>query len=482
MVTEVSAQVSMARKAARGTLALLARQAITLIVTLAGGVLLARLLTPAEFGSYALIVFVSSLTKLLVDGGLGASLIQQEREPTRNDRAVVFSFQLLTAVILAIGIVALASSLQSELGAVEGTGLSLCFAAIAIVAAPFTSISIVILERNLSFVMLGIILAIQPIAFNILAVWLASTGFGVLSLGIALAISNLIVVPVAIWAVQEVPALRFKPRELIGRFQFSLPFIGTNLVSTIKDAVNPLYVGLFVGASAVGYVNWAQQVAIIGMYILVVISRLLFPVFARVKDDKTALPEAVSKILFWANMMVAPIAVFIGLFAEEFTIALYGDQWMPAIPMLYWLLLTNLISPTSSVLMALMNAIGRPSVGLWFAIAWFAATWLLVPVFVSNFGMVGYGYANVCTNLISVALIPVARKFVDFRWGRALVLPWVYTAVAFAVIALPGKAILGTLSIAEAGALGAVSVVMLVGITWLLSRSRIQYLWRSVFK
>lgn len=472
---------SIARRAARGSIALLLRQALTLLVTLIGGVLLARLLSPAQFGSYALIVFVSSLTKLLVDGGLGASLIQQKLKPTRDDRAVVFSFQLVLAIALAFAIILIAPSLELALGSIDGTALALSLSTVAVVAAPFTSISFVILERELKFGALGILMAIQPVFFNILAVWLASSGFGVISFGIALAVSNLLVVPAAIVAVREFPMFRLRIRPLRDRLRFSLPFIGTNLISTIKDAVNPLFIGLFIGASAVGYVNWAQQVTIIGLYMLVVVSRVLFPVFARTKDEPDVLPAAVSKVLFWANMMVAPIAVFLALFTEQLTVALYGNQWLPAVPLLWWLLLTNLISPTSSVLMALLNAIGRPSISFWFALSWFIATWALVPVFVGLFGILGYGIANALTNLISIAIIPIARKYVKFSWVRPLALPWIYTFASFAAIYLPMRMFWEKPPEWSVLPAALVALLILFGITWLFSKSRIQYLWGSVF-
>lgn len=481
-MSEIDRPVSRARSVARGSLALLGRQAITLLVTFIGGVFLARLLSPAEFGAYALIVSVAGLTKLLVDGGLAASLIQQESEPTRDDRAAIFSFQLVAAGILAVVIIVLAPYLEAWMKSPKGTTWSLYLVAIAVLAAPFTSISFVMIERKLSFGVLGVLLTIQPIAFNLVAVCLAFLHLGVLSLGVAFAVSNILVVPAALLAVGEVPHILFRRGSLRGRFRFGLPFIGISVVSTVKDAVNPLFIGVVIGASAAGYLNWAQQIAVIGTYALSILSRLLFPVFSRVKDDPRALEAAVPKILFWANMMVAPVTVFIGLFAHELTTVLYGSQWTPAIALLYWLLLANVVSPTASVLMALMNAIGKPSVSFGFAFAWFGATWVLVPTFVAfAHGYIGYGYANAFVQLISVALIFVARRKVHFKWISALILPWAYTIVSFAVVVIPARMLVEHLSLVEILAVGAAATSTLVGGVWVFSRERFLYLWRSVF-
>src|SRR6188508_3013008 len=103
-----SAPAAIAKKALRGALALGARQVVVQAVNLAGGISLARLLTPAEFGVFGIVTFVLSFLTTLGDVGLGASLIRQHSEPDEHDYRVIFSAQqaLVSLVVIAFWVAA----------------------------------------------------------------------------------------------------------------------------------------------------------------------------------------------------------------------------------------------------------------------------------------------------------------------------------------------------------------------------------------
>ena len=90
------------RKAVRGGFSLLIRQGFGHLIVVSGTILLARLLTPDDFGIYAVVTFLVKFLTLFGDVGLGASLIQREEEPCLEDWRAVFTFQQILVTTFAL--------------------------------------------------------------------------------------------------------------------------------------------------------------------------------------------------------------------------------------------------------------------------------------------------------------------------------------------------------------------------------------------
>src|SRR4051794_21438413 len=101
-----------ARSVVRGSAALGIRQLLTLLATFLGGVGFARLMTPSEVGGIVGLMLVAGLSRALVDGGLAASLVQQERQPTTDETNRVFTAQMWIAAVLCLSIVGVAIAME----------------------------------------------------------------------------------------------------------------------------------------------------------------------------------------------------------------------------------------------------------------------------------------------------------------------------------------------------------------------------------
>ncbi len=132
-------------------------------LTILGGVLLARILSPAEFGLYAIITFVMNFLKAFSDAGLGASLIRHPTEPTVEEYRAVFTVQqVLVALIvllfwLTAPIVAHAYHLPNR------DAWLFRLVALSLLATPFQVIPSIRLERRLSFDKLAMVALAQAI-------------------------------------------------------------------------------------------------------------------------------------------------------------------------------------------------------------------------------------------------------------------------------------------------------------------------------
>lgn len=468
-----------ARRIARGGLSLVARQVITYGASFLSGILVARILAPEDFGISALVTFAAGLIQLLTNAGLSASLIQQQHEPTASERSTVFTTQFVIGLLLAGALAAAAPWIANLYGGVPGTVWALNLTALALAITPLTSLALMGLQRRLDFVRIGMILAIQAITTSAVVALLAWLGLGTVSFGGALLAGNLVALPLAIRAGGPPPRLGFRFADLRGKLRFGLVYTGPGLISAVKDAANPLFIGLVIGTAAAGYTRWAMQLATLGAFLVFALDSMMFSGFARLKEDRVALTRSVETGIFWANALAAPIVVLMLIFTRDVTLGLYGEAWLPAVDLVRLLLLGSLLSPTGAVLFSLMNALGKPRVPLAFAIAWFAATWVLLPLFTPFAGLEAYGWANLVMEPISVVLFVIARRELRFRLVGPALLPWVLALLA----ATPAFALHLTVPLAPLWALILIvigSIAIFAALIWLLAPAERRLLWRMV--
>lgn len=465
--------------ASRGAVSLVGRQAIAFFGSLLCGIFLARILSPSDFGAYAYMLFVQSLAKLLIDGGLTATLVRQPEEPTAQQWRSVFSLQLLLAAVLAVAVLVGTRLLVHTFDAVPHFTVANALTAASLLVAPMLSICFARLERALRFDRIGLLSLVQPLVFSVLAPILAAVGLGAIALGLGILVSTLVALAVALPVTGAPPALTLHLSGIRDRLRFSTAYVGSGLLSVVKDAVNPLLVGAVVGAAAVGYIRWSQQTAALAVYLVGATVPMLFAVFARVQHEPERLGRATSRAIFWANALTAPLAILLTVFIQPITADLYGEKWLAALPLYLLLALTNLISPTTTVLLALCNAIGRPTVPLIFISLWFGGTWLFTSLLVVPLGVLGYGVANALVGLFGIALIVVAKRIVPHRILRPMAVPWLAAAAACAP-AFAVQAVAGELPLPVVAALGAASLALFAGAIRLVAPSEFDSVRRSL--
>jgi O-antigen/teichoic acid export membrane protein len=423
-----------ARRAIRGGIALSARHAVAQGVHALGSLLIAGMVSPSTFGLWVVAIFISGLLPL-AGLGLGSSLVRRPQDPDDHERAVVTSAQLLIATVLA-AVVVLGSSVLVGFYAMPASAAWLFrAAAFSLLLTPLQTLAIVRLERSLAFGRIAVVEAAQAVAFNGVGVTLAIAGAGEWSAAGAVLAKTVVGVLLLLPVARPIRSFRWDISLLRSHLAFGLEYQGAAFFSMAKDAAIPVLIGAVAGASAVGLVGWAQMVAAYPLLALMALQRLYFPVFARLQDDRHALGRLMEQIVFATNAIVSPLAVVTLILIEPATPLLFGSRWMPALPLLHWLWLANLVVPTATPALAMLAAVGRPRVGFVFAAFWMIATWALSAPLVLSLGVLGFGIANAIVQLSNLPLIRIAQRAAPFRVVRTISPPWVYAGSLGIVLA-----------------------------------------------
>lgn len=319
---------------------ILLRQGLQFFVAIA----LARLLSPEEFGTIALLYLFVGLAGAFVDSGLSAALVQRQ-EITHTDESTVFWFNIGTAGAIALclwisspliarffeipvlepltGVIAL-NLIVSALGAIHGT----------------------LLAKRLDFKTPMKIGAIATSISGGVGIFMAWQGYGVWALVMQTFTSTLLTT-VLLWCFNK-----WRPR-----FEFSIDsarrlfgFGGYLLMSGLLDvSYNQLYaivIGKFYGVSEVGFYNRAESTKNLPTGILSsILWKVALPVFSTVKSDKKKLRDGISNALGVFMLINIPIMIGLAAVADSLVFVIFGSKWLPAVPILQILAIAGIFWP-----------------------------------------------------------------------------------------------------------------------------------------
>lgn len=410
--------------------ALATRQGLVQGLNLAASVVLARLLDPADFGVYAISLFFGGLVGRVGASGLGPNLVRQSEEPTDLDFRAVFTIQLIAIVLFAAVLGSCAGPLAALYRIPHQGALFMRLAALSFLVASLSTIPINRLERHLMFQRLATVEILQAIVFHGLAIGLAWKGHGIASFGVALFARALVGAGLANLLSPWRPGFTLRWSVIREHARFGAAYQGTFLVSTVKDSITTVFLGMILGTAAVGYAGWAAMVASYPVIVLMATQRIYLPTFSRLAGHAKLLGRTLEVAIEFANACAAPLAVATLVLIDPLTRLLFGPEWLPALPLFYFLWISNVFVPSATPMLSLLNALGQPGTVFRFALLWAAATWILgVPLILAH-GLIGFAIANALVQVTNLWLYRVVRNRLEFRlygpvlriWGTAAAL------------------------------------------------------------
>lgn len=410
------------RKAATGVAVLGARTVATQGIALVGTIVLLRVLSPEDLGTFAVLQFVLTFLQFFGDAGIGGALIQGREEPTPKALANVFTFQsILGLVLLAVAWVAAPGIRELWPGLPPSAPMLLRAMAFSFLLTGLRGVPSILLERQLRFGAVAASEVIQTAAFYVAACAGALRGLGDWTWPIAVIAQAAAGTTIVLLAQRWRPAFSLDLAILRPLIRFGLPFQAKNVIGFANGAVTPLYGGAILGPSAVGLVNWGQQLAHIPLRLVEVIARVSFPLYARIQYDRVALARVVERSL---QLAAAGVFFATGVFltiGPQITRIVFSEQWVPGLVALYAFSIALCIGFVSPIAGAALDALGRPGIMARLAVGWTALNWVVVPVATRLWGLEGF-VIGLCVHVVvgNAATLVLLRRFlpeVRFLWA-----------------------------------------------------------------
>ena len=343
------------RKTARGALVSTAAQLVTFVLRTGSMVVLARLLTPTDFGLIGMVTAFTGFLSLFRDIGLSMATVQRE-SVTQAQISTLFWINLALGAILGAFCVVVAPGLvafyhQPRLFSIAAVlGLGFVFNGLAVQHRA-------LLQRAMRFADLAIVDVVSLVLSVALGIGMASGGFGYWSL-VASAVSLPAFSMVGVWvAARWSPEM---PRRGIG-IRSMVKYGGTvtlnNLIVYFAYNIDKILIGRFWGAETLGIYGRAYQLINLPTENLnSVLGLVAFPALARIQDDPVGLREYFLKGYGFFLSLVVPLTISCGLFADDIIRVFLGAKWHEAASVFRLLaptiLVFALINPLAWVMLA----------------------------------------------------------------------------------------------------------------------------------
>ncbi|WP_069133160.1 lipopolysaccharide biosynthesis protein [Rhodohalobacter halophilus] len=324
---------------------------LTLIVT----AVLARLLTPEDFGIIAMVLVYNGFVQVFTESGINSAVVQK-RELNRKDLSTVFWFSFIVGAGLALLTILIAPYIETFFEA-KGLGLVLMIMSadlffVAIKAVPFG-----LLRRELKFNVLALIEIGALLISSGIAIYMAYDGWGYWALVGKILIANILAVIPMYFYSSFLPKIQFSIPILKKVLSFSLYVTGFRSINYWARNADNLLIGKFLGSDALGFYSQAYKLLMLPISMLTgILNPVMHPIFSGIKDDKKRTGDNYLKILQLIATISFPLGVFLFFSAYEIIAILWGEQWMNSVPVFKILailtLFQPLISTTGGMLMA----------------------------------------------------------------------------------------------------------------------------------
>jgi teichuronic acid exporter len=381
-------------KTMQGASLMVLRTLVLYPVGFVGEVVLARLLTPEDFGVYALAGFVTVTLAAVLEVGLAASLIQRSDEPRDAEYQTLFTLQIL-AITALVALIFLASP---WLFPWLGLELSIRWTMLALLLCPwissFGTMSCVKLERELRYGVFARMDVLRGLTYLGSAVALALAGARAWSFVAAIVLSTIVKTAIAFRQAPWPVRFRLKLAGMGQALRFGFLFQVSTLTSLFRDHIGVVLGGPLFGVQSVGYLNWAKNTTYYTSQIFTqVVARVAFPSISRVQHDPDAVRQMAQTLLKYVNLFTFPVIAIFAALIPEFVSVFYTDKWLPAVPAFYFYSVRMIGSNITTLYVSVLNAVGQVRKTMQILIWWTVADWVLALALCPMFGFTGIAMA-----------------------------------------------------------------------------------------
>ena len=374
---------------------ILLRQGVQFFISL----ILARLLSPSDFGIIALLTLFTSLSMLFVDSGMSVALIRSQNS-SQEEETSVFWFNLAVGLLCAGTLLFVAPYAAQFYGQPVLRSLMIVAAAQVVIAA-LGAVQSALLIRALRFRQLLIVGAMATSVSGGLGIGLAFAGFGVWSLAWQM-LAMSATTTLSLWYVGRWrPSLTFKIAPVLAQLQFSANLLLSSLLDLSYNQGFTVIVGKLYGVGELGFYNRGSNVQAVASGMLSsLIGRASLPLFSARADDMAALRRGVSFALRAAMAINIPAMIGLALLSDLVVVTLFGEKWRQSAPILSVLAFSGLLWPIHVINVQAILARGNSSTFLKIEIIK-QSTGFATMLVGSFFGIMGLAVSQVVSGVIA---------------------------------------------------------------------------------
>lgn len=327
-------------------------------VTFLVGIVLARLLSPEEFGLLGMIAVFIAISNSIVDSGFSSALIRKGNV-SDIDYSTVFYFNIALGVVFYIFLYLLSPVIATFFNEPKLILITRIMGFVLVINS-FAIIQRTILVKKIDFKTQTKISFIASMTAGVVGILMALKGFGVWSL-VGQQIIKQLLNTLCLWLYNSwIPTLKFSEKSFYEMFGFGSKLMLIGLIDTIYNNLYYIIIGRFYKAEQLGQYTRADQFnSIFSINLTSVIQRVSYPVLSSIQEEDSRLREAYRKIV--KTTMLISFVCMLGLaaIAKPLIIILIGEKWLEAVSFLQIICFSGMLYPLHAINLNMLQVKGR---------------------------------------------------------------------------------------------------------------------------
>lgn len=321
-------------------------------------IILARLLSPSDFGLIGMLAIFIAVSNVFIDGGLAKALIQ--RQNCQNiDFSTAFVTNVGVALIIYFVLFLCAPLIANFYHEPILTKLTRILA-LNFILGSFNIVQRAKLMSRVDFKSLAQVNVIATVISGTCGIIMAYCGYGVWSLVGQTLISTIVLIFLLPFFSKWKPSIKFSKESFRQLFGFGSKLMFSGVVAVIINNISTISIGRFYDSNKLGYYTRASQFSdTISSTMSDVLGNVTFPVLSELQNDRGRFVSVYRKSLFFTALVSFPMMILLALLARPIVIILLTEKWLPCVVLMQWLFLARMFTPLSSINMNVLNAIGR---------------------------------------------------------------------------------------------------------------------------
>jgi len=373
-----------------------AERSLAQIIQFLVSIVLARILTPDDYGTVALVLVITQILQVFVDSGLGNALIQK-KDTDDVDFSTVFYFNVVWCVLLYLFIFVIAPYI-AEFYKNEKLTSVIRVLSITVIVSGVKNVQQAYVSRNLLFKKFFWATLFGTISSAIVGITLAYKGGGIWAL-VAQYLTNLSIDTLMLWIIVKWrPIKSFSITRLRVLLSYGWKLLASALLNTIYTNIRQLIIGKMYSSGDLAFYNRGEQFpSVIVTNVNTSIDSVLLPVMSREQDNTKRIKDMVRRSITISIYVMAPLMMGLAFCARPIVILLLTDKWIPCVFFLRVFCVTYMFYPIHTANLNAIMAMGRSDIffklevikkimgsTILIATMWFGVKWMTYGMIVSS--------------------------------------------------------------------------------------------------
>jgi O-antigen/teichoic acid export membrane protein len=411
---------SLKQKAASGMVWTALQRYSTMFIQFISGIILARLLTPYDYGCIGMLTIFMSLAEAFIDGGFGSALIQR-KNPSQVDYSTIFYWNIGMAFVM-YGVLFFCAPAIAQFYKIPLLRDVLRVQGLVLFVYSFNIVQRNQLRKNLNFKVLSIVSITTALIALAITVWMAFRGFGVWALVAQNLVTAAIPALVFWFYIKWRPIWEFSWKSLKELFGFGFYMFLTHVVNQLGQQIQGLLIGRVYNASTMGYYSKAHGLEkLASTSISKVMTDVTYPLYAEAQDDKARMIGMIKRLTSTLSYLTFPLMFLLILLAKPLFVLLYSEKWLASVPYFQVLCLAGLPNCLQAVNLQTISAIGKSKTMFFWTLLKRGIGVSIIVGGLLLFGMKGLLAGAVVNSWFSYLVnIGLVSKHIGYKWTKQL--------------------------------------------------------------